>query len=216
MKISLSILDMDFADLRTSLKQFETSGIDSFHMDIMDGNFVDNISFGPGIVRTVHEISPLTLHSHLMITEPGRFVGRFFDAGSASVTVHVESLNEGNMSVLERNNIGLSLNPDVPVECLFPYLHKVNRILIMSVNAGYGGQEFIESSLDRISMLASKRKGSGSDYIISVDGGINLHNACKCMEAGADELVVGSYITKAENPTTVIAGLKSVMCKDIS
>lgn len=208
MKISVSILDMDFGNLKEAIKTIENTPIDSLHMDIMDGHFVDNISFGPDIVRTVKGVCSVPLHTHLMIYDPEKFVDRFFKAGSRTVTVHAETLNDKNLHILDRNNMGISLNPDMSIERIYPYLAKVKRVLVMSVMAGFGGQEFIETSVESIYKLAEKRKKTGLDFVISVDGGVNSDSAAKCIKAGADELVVGAYITKADNPEERIRQLK--------
>jgi ribulose-phosphate 3-epimerase len=208
--ISVSILNMDFKDLANSIKKIEETPIDSFHMDIMDGQFVNNISFGPDVVKAVSEVTGKPFYSHLMIFNPERFVDRFFEAGSESVVVHVETLNKENKSIMDRPNMGISLNPDIPLEDLFPYLDKVDRVLVMSVYAGFGGQKFIPESLDRISELARRRKEQGLDFIISVDGGINYESAVECVKAGVDEISVGSYITKSEDPAEAIRLLKSI------
>ncbi len=208
-KVSVSILNLDFANLERSLKNIETAGVDSFHMDIMDGHFVDNISFGPDLVKIISRITTLPLHSHLMISNPEKFVDRFFSVGSETVTIHVETLNDKNLHILDMDNIGISLNPDMPTESVFPYLHKVKRVLVMSVMPGFGGQQFMESSIESIRRIAEKRSEIGSAFIISVDGGVNYDTGLKCMAAGADELAVGSYITKSDDPAEKIRRLKT-------
>ncbi|MBN2407546.1 MAG: ribulose-phosphate 3-epimerase [Elusimicrobia bacterium] len=200
MKLGVSILNMDFGNLEASIKKIEKTRIDDFHMDIMDGHFVDNISYGPEMVKTVRRITGIPLITHLMIENPEKFVGRFFEAGSQAVLVHVETLNDANRSILEMDNMGISFNPDVPLEDVAPYLDKVNRVLVMSVYAGFGGQDFIEESLQKIAALKEIRKSKGLDFEISVDGGINAESASRCLKAGVDEIVVGSYITRADDP----------------
>ncbi len=209
-KVSVSILNIDFGNLKKSIKDIENAGIDSFHMDIMDGHFVDNISFGPYIVKTINKLTSLPLHTHLMIYNPEKFIDRFFEAGSETVTIHVETLNDKNFNLLDRKNIGISLNPDIPLEKIYPYLDKVKRVLVMSVMAGFGGQQFIEKSIESISKLAEKRENLGLDFIISVDGGINSDNAGRCIKAGVDELAVGSYITAATNPAEKVNKLANL------
>ncbi|MGM0441379.1 MAG: ribulose-phosphate 3-epimerase [Elusimicrobiota bacterium] len=210
MKISVSILNLDFRKLEKEMNRIEKGKPNSFHMDIMDGHLVDNISFGPDIVKTVRRITELPIHSHLMITNPEKFTDRFFESGSSTVTIHAEALTRENKSLLKKNNLGLSLNPDYPVEKIYPYLDKVKRVLIMSVYAGFGGQSFIEESLERINKIAEKRKKRGLDFKISVDGGINVDTALLCKQAGADEVSVGSYITRSDNPAGRIKAIKKL------
>lgn len=157
--ISVSVLNMDWTNLRNAIKEVEDAGIESLHLDIMDGNFVDNISFGPDIVRSVNTITSLPLNTHLMIKNPAKFIDRFFKAGSDTVTVHIETLqSESDFKLLSGKNIGISLNPDTPVETIEPYLSSVQRVLIMSVEPGFGGQKFIGESLNKISRLREKER----------------------------------------------------------
>jgi ribulose-phosphate 3-epimerase len=209
--ISVSILNMDFANLAKAVRNIEKAGIDSFHMDIMDGSFVDNISFGPAVVETVKRITSLPLISHLMILKPFKYVDRFFAAGSEKVIVHAEALNKEDSRLMDRENMGVSINPDIPLESVYPYLEKADRVLVMSVFAGFGEQEFIPQTVDRISALREKREELGLKFVISVDGGINDKNAAKCVRAGADELVVGSYATRSKNPVKTIKRMREAL-----
>ncbi len=208
MEISVSVLDMDFGHLEDSIKLLETADIDSLHMDIMDGRFVDNISFGPAIVRTIAQITKLPIYSHLMISRPEKYVKNFFESGSRGVTVHLETINEDNEYILETDNMGLSLNPDIELAGLDPYLNKVSEVLIMSVYAGFGGQKFIQSSLDRIRELRKKRERLGLNYKISVDGGINPEIVPLCVESGADEIIAGSYVSASRDPVKAVSALR--------
>lgn len=211
--ISASILNLDFKNLAQGIKNIELSGIDSFHMDVMDGHFVDNITFGPDVIRVIRELTGLPIFAHLMILNPEKFMDRFFKSGADNIIVHVETLNENNKNIVDMDNVGISLNPDISIESIEPYLEKTNRVLIMSVMAGFGGQEFIRESLDRISYVYKRKKELKLDYIITVDGGINYENACECIAAGADELAIGSYITKSHDPKVEINKLKSLNCE---
>ncbi|MFC2062129.1 ribulose-phosphate 3-epimerase [Elusimicrobiota bacterium] len=204
MKISISVLNIDFKNLRQTIEVLESAGIDSWHMDIMDGHFVDNISFGPDVVKTVNEISDLPIFTHLMIKNPEKHIDKYFEAGSEIVTVHAEVLNDDNIDILEKENIGISFNPDYPLPEIFPYLEKVKEVLVMSVFAGFGGQEFIEDSLARISQLDERKKELGLDFKISVDGGINAKNALSCLNAGANEVIIGTFVTKSQDPAEKI------------
>ncbi|MDA3793197.1 MAG: ribulose-phosphate 3-epimerase [Elusimicrobia bacterium] len=211
MKLSVSVLDLDFGHLEDSIRLLESADIDSLHMDIMDGQFVDNISFGPAIVRTIADITVLPVYSHLMIKEPEKYVKEFFNAGSDSVTVHIETIVKENKHILDTDNIGLSLNPDIELSELDPYLNKVSEILVMSVYAGFGGQNFIESSLGRIEELRKKRDRLGAGYKISVDGGINPGVASRCVKAGADEVITGSYISASKDPVGAVKSIREAV-----
>ncbi len=209
-EISASVLNIDFSKLKESMNQVEKSGIDSFHLDIMDGNFVNNISFGPDISKTIISLASVPVHSHLMVKEPEKYVERFFDAGSKSVTVHAEVLNEKNRDLFDRPFMGVSLNPDIPLEILDPYFEKAERILVMSVMAGFGGQKFITESLKRIESLRKKRDAKGYSFLIEVDGGINGETAPLCVKAGADVIIVGSWITLSEDLSRRVEMLKRI------
>ncbi len=207
-KISVSVLNMDFMNLGESIKEVETAGADSFHMDIMDGHFVDNISFGPDTVSSIRQFALLPFHTHLMISNPKKFIKRFFDAGSKTITVHIEAIENDRGFTITRN-MGISLNPSAPIEKIFPYMDKISRVLIMSVNPGFGGQKFIKESIEKIYSLAQRREELGLKFIISVDGGIEPNSAALCSQAGADELVVGSYVT-ASKDLTVAESIKKL------
>ncbi len=209
-EISASVLNMDFSMMRESIAKIEETGIDSFHLDIMDGNFVNNISFGPDISKTIISLATVPVHSHLMVKNPEKYADRFFDAGTESVTVHAEVLNKENRGLLDRPRMGLSLNPDIPLEILDPYLEKAERILVMSVMAGFGGQKFMDGSLKRIESLRNKREKKGYSFLIEVDGGINGANAPLCIKAGADVVIVGSWITLSDDPSGRVKILKSI------
>jgi len=209
MDVSVSVLNADFRNLRAAVKGLEEAEADSLHMDIMDGHFVDNISYGPDIVKTVRGLTALPLHTHLMISNPGRFVDRFFSAGSDTVTVHLEVLDGPVSDMFDRQDMGLSLNPDTDIDLLEPYYEKTQRILVMSVFPGFGGQEFISGSLARVERIAERREQLKLDFIISVDGGINCDNASALAEAGADEISVGSFVTGSDDPAGTIKRLKN-------
>lgn len=211
MRISASILNADFTDLRRSVSELEQAGIDSFHMDIMDGNFVDNISFGPEIVRTVKSLTVLPLITHLMIMRPDYFTDIFFKAGSHTVIVHSEVLDRQGLILPVRENMGISFNPDYDTEYLKPILGVVSTVLVMSVFPGFGGQKFIKSRLKTIEYLREEKEKNGYAYIISVDGGITDETARLAASAGAEELVVGAYLTKTGNPAQRVQDIKETL-----
>ncbi|MGM0568645.1 MAG: ribulose-phosphate 3-epimerase [Elusimicrobiota bacterium] len=209
-KVSISVLNMDFSRLRECIEEVEKAGADSLHLDIMDGHFVDNISYGPGISKTIINIASVPVHAHLMIEDPLKYADRFFAAGCASVTPHVETLGRKNEHVLQKPHTGISLNPDAPLSKLGPYLKDVERVLVMSVMAGFGGQSFMKKSLKRIESLKKEREKAGLDFIIEVDGGINDKTALECVKAGADEVIVGSWVTSSQDPAGKVKYLKSL------
>lgn len=199
--VAPSLLSMDFPNMMTQLKRVEVAGATWLHYDVMDGVFVENISFGPGILKQVRKVTDLFLDVHLMIVNPEKYVDAFVEAGADQITFHVESFSsaeEGVQIVKETRKkgvkVGVTLRPQTPVEDLLPYVKWVDLILIMSVEPGFGGQAFIESSLDKIAYFDEIRTLNDYDYLISVDGGINEETGSKARGKGADVLVAGSYV----------------------
>lgn len=197
-QLAPSILAADFARLGQSINQVEANGVDILHIDIMDGHFVPNISFGAPIIRSIRKVSDSFFDTHLMINQPERYITDFVKAGADRLTVHVESSQHLHrlIQMIKAQGIeaGVTLNPATPVSCLEPVLADVDLVLVMSVNPGFGGQSFIPSALQRIKYLAEYRQQHQLDYLIEVDGGIKLENAKSVVEAGADILVAGSAI----------------------
>jgi len=196
--ISASILNCDFGHLARELKKAEDAGVDAFHMDIMDGQYVPNISIGPDIVAICRQLTKLPLDTHLMINNPENFIEPFSNAGSDTITIHIEnSLHiHKNLSAIHSlgKKAGIVLNPGTPIDSIFEVLHMVDLILIMSVNPGFGGQKFIESSLDKVRRMKEELKKRDLDIPIQVDGGIKADTGKQMVEAGADILVAGTYI----------------------
>ncbi|MCM8789981.1 MAG: ribulose-phosphate 3-epimerase, partial [Candidatus Omnitrophica bacterium] len=194
-KVAASILSADFSNLSREIKRVEAAGIDMFHVDIMDGHFVPNITIGPAVVKSIRKITRLPLDVHLMIEEPQIYIGAFVDAGSDMITVHTETITVSGLkseaSNLKKRNIkfGISLNPRTPLRKIEKALPYVDFVLVMSVNPGFGGQKFIPDVLPKIRHLRRIFKGD-----ISVDGGVNDKVAGKLIEAGANILAAGSYI----------------------
>lgn len=200
--LSPSILAADHAALAEGLKIVVENNLEWIHLDIMDGNFVPNISFGPQVVKDLRKRNTsLFFDTHLMLARPDKYIEKFIDAGSQLVTVHVEPEYDvaGTLKRIRElgSQAGISLNPDTPVERIFPYLEAVDLVLVMSVFPGFGGQSFIESVLPKIETLAQERDARGLCFRIEVDGGVDSRTAPLCLEAGADTLVAGTAFFKA-------------------
>jgi ribulose-phosphate 3-epimerase len=210
--VSPSLLAADFGNLERDIISVNRSDADWLHLDIMDGVFVPNISFGFPVVEAVRKISEKPLDVHLMIIEPERWVDRFADAGASILTVHYEAckhLNRVVNHIRERGmKAGVSLNPHTPVKSLEYILEYVDMVLLMTVNPGYGGQSFIGNSYRRIKELKEMRDSAGYNFLIEADGGIDRTNAGKLVEAGVDVLVSGSYVFKSGKAEERIKSLK--------
>ena len=185
---------------------------DLVHLDIMDGVFVPNISYGFPVVEAIASAAEKPMDVHLMIVQPEKYIERFARIGVSMLSFHLNA-TENPAQVLtdihqKDMKAGLVINPDIPVESLFPYLHQCDFVLLMSVFAGFGGQKFIESTYDRIRTLKAEIDRQGLDVKIEIDGGVCPDNAKKLIEAGAEILVAGSAVFKAENPAEVIAALR--------
>ncbi len=215
MKIAPSILSADFARLGEEVKMVEAAGVDYIHIDVMDGNFVPNITFGPSVVASLRPITKLPLDVHLMIDAPEKYIEDFAKAGSDIIMAHVEATPHIHRAVQMIKQAGVKagvvLNPGTPVESIKYVLSQVDQILIMTVNPGFGGQSFIEETVDKIAELDKLRKENGYHYEIEVDGGIVPETAAKCRKAGADVFVAGSYIYGAEDPEARIKALREVL-----
>lgn len=200
-KLAPSVLGADFARLAEDIKSVDDCGADWFHLDIMDGHFVPNISFGSSIVKTVNNLSEKYLDVHLMLSEPEKYFEDFYKAGADAITIHVEVHPDPTEYLIQLKEMGvaagLSLNPDAKAEQVLPYLKHCDLLLVMSVFPGFGGQSFIESSLDTIAKARKYIDDNNLSTIISVDGGVDAGNAQKVVEAGADVLVMGSAFFKS-------------------
>lgn len=212
--VSPSLLAADFGRLDKDIAIINGSMADWLHLDIMDGVFVPNISFGFPVLKYVKELSEKPLDMHLMITEPDRYLERFRDAGASVLTVHYEACRHLNSTVSEIRRLGMragvSLNPHTPVSVLESILPYIDMVLIMTVNPGYGGQDFISNSYDRISSLKEMIRDQGYDVLVQVDGGVDMGNAQKLIETGVDVLVAGSSVFGSEDPAAVIKMMKEI------
>jgi ribulose-phosphate 3-epimerase len=197
-ELAFSILAADFAHLADEIALATQGGGSIVHVDVMDGHFVPNITFGPPVVKAIRPITTLPLDCHLMIEDPDQFIPAFAAAGADMVSVHVEvcrHLNRTLQHIVDNGMAaGVVLNPATPVEALFEVLPRVNHVLVMSVNPGFGGQKFLPRSIDRIAHLARLRRELGLNYRIEVDGGVAHDTVASVVQAGADMLVAGSAI----------------------
>lgn len=211
--IAPSVLSMDFTDTSTQLKRIEIAGSKWIHYDVMDGVFVDNISFGPSIMKQLKNKSDLFMDVHLMIQDPRKYFDVFIENGADAITFHVECFEDAATGVdavkyLKNKGIkaGITLKPHTPLEAILPYLKYVDIVLVMSVEPGFGGQAFIPEMYERIEELKNIKELNNYSYLISVDGGINEETANKAKKAGVDVLVAGSYVFK-ENIEKAVASL---------
>jgi ribulose-phosphate 3-epimerase len=210
--VAPSILSADFSRLGDEVAAVTVAGADWIHVDVMDGHFVPPITIGPLVVRGLRKSTRLPLDVHLMIEHPERQLDEFVKAGADRITVHVEACADvpAVLAAIRRTGAkpGLSLNPPTPLEAVRPYVHLIDLLLVMSVNPGWGGQPFVDGSLERLSGARTMRTESGTSFLIEVDGGIYPHNAAEVVAAGADVLVAGTAVFKDADYATAIRALR--------
>lgn len=211
--IAPSVLAADFGNLQRDIEMLNDSQCDWIHCDVMDGNFVPNISFGTPVLKAIQKVAKKTMDVHLMIEGPDRYVNLFRDCGAEVLSVHYENNNHLDRLMHQIRDAGmksgLALNPGTPPEVISELTDLIDVVVVMSVNPGFGGQKFIENTYSKVIRLDAIRKNSRANFLIEIDGGVSQHNAEKLFEAGADVLVAGSAVFRAEDPKAMISTLKA-------
>ena len=214
-KLSPSILDIDFTHLERELKKIENGGADLLHLDIMDGNFVPNISFGPRVVESIKRITSLPLEVHLMVEKPENHIKSFIDAGGDIIIVHYETSKHLDRLLQTINETGvksgIALNPATTLSVIEYLINKIDVLLLMTVNPGFGGQKFIPEMISKIGKARKIIDNQKKSISLEVDGGINLDNISQVIKAGAEVIVAGQIISKSANPEITIKKIKNLL-----
>lgn len=212
--VAPSILSADFADLKKDVEMVNASRADWFHVDIMDGVFVPNISFGFPVVKAIKKHAQKPLDVHLMIVDPDRYTQAFKDAGADVLTVHLEACTHLHRSIQNIKasgmKAGVAINPHTSVQLLADVITDLDLVCVMSVNPGFGGQKFIENTYNKVTQLAQLKREKGAQTLIEIDGGVDLNNFKKLVDAGADVLVAGNTVFASSDPLVTIVNLKTV------
>ena len=211
-KVSPSILAADFGNIERECNLIDKSGADWFHLDVMDGIFVPNISFGIPVVKAIRKMTSKPLDVHLMITEPERYIEKFIEIGSDIISFHIEATNklEENISLIKSKNVkvGIAINPDTPIDSLIDIINKIDLVCLMGVFPGFAGQKFIKNTFDRLKELKKLIIDNNSKALIEVDGGVKADNYMELRSLGADILVAGSYIFNSKDYKEVIKNVR--------
>jgi len=212
--VSPSILSADLADLKNDIRRVEESGADRIHFDVMDGVFVNNISFGIPVLKSIKKITDMFMDVHFMIIDPIKYVDAFVDAGADMITFHVESDADIKSTIDKIHSrgikAGLTVKPNTAIETVYEYLPYIENVLVMSVEPGFGGQGFIRETMEKVSSVKKVISEKGYNCLVQVDGGINDVTAKIAIESGADDIVSGTYLFKADDMKKAVQAIKSI------